>query len=142
MKTFKEFLTEKDVDDDYRGSHRAPMKNDSSADASNVDSVMPDYYEHPEYYTHMEPRIDRQTHFILKKIRNKPEALVIIYRAVPKNAEISEINPGDWVTPNQLYAKQHCYIISVPCKILSKKVKAKHIFTNGDSPHEFGYDPS
>jgi hypothetical protein len=139
MKSFKKFIKEQET---YRGSHRAPMKNESNAMASDVDLVMPDYYEHPEYYSHMSKFIDNHTHKILSKIRNKLDAEITIYRAIPKSLGEKTINPGDWVTVNKHYATEHCKVLDVPCQILTKKVKASELYTNGDSPHEFGYDPS
>jgi hypothetical protein len=57
----------------------------------------------------------------------------------PKQA----INRGDWVTPNRQYAKEHGEsALNGEYEIISKKVRAKDIYTNGDSIHEFGYDPS
>ena len=56
---------------------------------------------------------------------------------------INEINPGDWVTLNKQYATEHGHgALNGKFKILSKSVPAKHLFTSGDSVHEFGYDPS
>jgi len=55
----------------------------------------------------------------------------------------AQINPGDWVTINRSYAKQHGEsTLEGNYKILSKKVRARDIFTNGDSIHEWGYDPT
>lgn len=52
------------------------------------------------------------------------------------------INPGDWVTVNRRYAVEHGQSsLDGKFKILSKTVRAKDIFTNGDSIHEWGYDP-
>ncbi len=57
-------------------------------------------------------------------------------RAVPK------INPGDWVTIDRSYAKEHGETtLSGDFRVVGKNVKAQDIFTNGDSIHEWGYDP-
>jgi hypothetical protein len=54
-----------------------------------------------------------------------------------------EINSGDWVTINKRYAIGHGRSTLLgDYKILTKTVPAKHLFTTGDSLHEFGYDPS
>jgi hypothetical protein len=59
-----------------------------------------------------------------------------------KELEKTGINPGDWVTINREYAKQHGEsALKGDYKIISKSVRAKDIFTNGDSIHEFGYWP-
>lgn len=79
-----------------------------------------------EYYDHISNEID-----ILKK--RKPELAV----------KVDDINPGDWITVTREYAKDHGEGVHGKgrYKIISKKVPAKHIFTDGNSIHEYGYDP-
>lgn len=139
---------------------------------------------------------DRKAFDIAQSYKDKPNASVTIYRAVPKELANSEkladiekkmatymkrgtlpkdaenfsngskwydwayeernklrnlpdepmaefeINPGDWVTLTKEYAKDHGEsALKGKYKILSKKVKAKDIWTNADSIHEFGYHP-
>ena len=56
--------------------------------------------------------------------------------------KIDTINPGDWVTINRNYAKDHGESALLgKYRIITKVVKAKDIYTNGDSIHEWGYDP-
>jgi hypothetical protein len=53
-----------------------------------------------------------------------------------------QINPGDWVTINKEYAKEHGESTLLGrYKIISKVVPAKTLFTTADSIHEWGYDP-
>jgi hypothetical protein len=53
------------------------------------------------------------------------------------------INNGDWVTLSKQYAKEHGEgALNGNFKILSKKVPARKLFTDGNSIHEFGYDES
>jgi len=53
-----------------------------------------------------------------------------------------KINPGDWVTINRKYAIQHGQsTLNNNYKILKKTVRADEIFTDGNSIHEWGYDP-
>jgi len=60
-----------------------------------------------------------------------------------ENKQKISINPNDWVTINKQYAINHGKAeLNNNYKVLTKTVKAKHIFTNGDSIHEWGYDPS
>lgn len=67
-----------------------------------------------------------------EQLRNAPA------QAAPK----LDINKGDWITVNRNYAKDHGEsTLNGKYKIISKKVRAKDIYTNGDSIHEFGYDP-
>ena len=86
--------------------------------------------------------IDQQSVAIAQRMRNKPDEMVDIYRAVPNEADITAINPGDWVTINPNYAKQHGESnLPEGYKILSQKVPAKSVWTNADSIHEYGYWP-
>lgn len=53
------------------------------------------------------------------------------------------INNGDWVTLSKQYAKEHGEgALNGQFKILSKKVPARKLFTDGNSIQEFGYDES
>ncbi|MCE2742317.1 MAG: hypothetical protein LW701_01875 [Fluviicola sp.] len=62
-------------------------------------------------------------------------------KETPKQDEkLSVINDGDWVTTVRQYAVDHGKAhLGNNFKILSKKVKAKNIYGNGDSIMEFGY---
>jgi len=54
-----------------------------------------------------------------------------------------KINSGDWVTINKQYALEHGHrALNNNFRIIEKTVKAKDLYTNGDSIHEWGYDPS
>lgn len=54
-----------------------------------------------------------------------------------------KINQGDWVTINKRYALSHGKSeLRGNYKVISKTVRAKDIYTSGDSIHEWGYDPS
>jgi hypothetical protein len=182
--------------DDYGMEHRPPMR-DSGAPAHDLTgggSIYPDdvYSSNAaRYYGHGDDALDNETVRIAQSLRNRPNADVVIYRAVahqPNVAEqitqiekqkaaflrrgrvpsgyqkegyfdmldnelqrlkgmqddvtpqVNKINPGDWVTINKKYAKAHGEGIG-GYKIIQKKVKARDIFTNGDSIHEWGYDP-
>lgn len=53
-----------------------------------------------------------------------------------------KINSGDWVTPVREYAVSHGRShLNGKYKIVSKTVPAKHLFTDGNSIEEWGYDP-
>jgi hypothetical protein len=60
---------------------------------------------------------------------------------VPKGAAADAINPGDWVTINKAYAKMHGEGFDDGYTIIEQRVPARDIYTNGDSIHEWGYDP-
>lgn len=132
-------------EEDYRGLHKAPSRNSGSPlyDLSGTypDDVYSDkaaiYYGHYGHNNIM----DVQSIKIIKAYHNKPDAIITIYRAVPNRLNL-EINNGDWVTINKQYAKDHGRSqFGNDYKLIEKKVRAKDIFTNGDSIHEWGYDP-
>lgn len=175
----------------YQGQHAAPIR-DSGAPLHNLSSVYPDDLYSAmgsRYYGHYGDARDMTAVGTIHNYRNKPNASITIYRAVPsgpaekaaklekqmreymrrgkipdgdqpsmwydraiekleklKNEAASDyasINPGDWVTISRQYAKEHGEgALNGDYKIISKKVKAKDIYTNGDSIFEWGYDPS
>ena len=53
-----------------------------------------------------------------------------------------KIERGNWVTPSRGYAKEHGMAnLKNQYKIISKTVKAKDLYTDGNSLSEWGYDP-
>jgi Holliday junction resolvasome RuvABC DNA-binding subunit len=129
--------------EDYRGEHRAPTK-DSGSPAHELSGAYPDdvYSANgPRYYAHYADSRDLESFEIIRRVRNKPNVPLTIYRAVPKSAP-SVINNGDWVTISKRYAKEHGEgPLRGNYKIISKLAHPRDIFTNGDSIHEWGYDP-
>jgi hypothetical protein len=96
------------------------------------------YYGH---YGGANPQ-DARTMGTINFYRNRPNNPITIYRAVPKDGSKYKINTGDWVTINPSYAREHGEsALDGEYKIISKSVKARDIYTNGDSIHEWGYDP-
>jgi hypothetical protein len=188
-------------DEDYRGLHTAPMHDTGSPLHDLAETYPEDFYgpNGAKYYGHYGNNhpTDRETISIMQSMRNKPNRLIRIYRAVPKiptneeqiaeyvkqkayihktgkipkNAEfktldksvyydwlcekieelkiappvnipVFKINPGDWITISRKYAQEHGNSqFDGKYRILSKLVRVKDIFTNGDSIHEWGYDP-
>ena len=129
-------------EEDYRGSHTSPNA-EFGAPAHDLTKIYPqDFYSSrgSQYYGDGRPE-DKRIHTLLSSFKNKPDADVMIYRAVPNESSIKEINPGDWVTPNLHYAVEHGNRFD-SSKILSKMVKASEIYTDGNSFHEFGYHPN
>lgn len=185
---------------DYRGSHTAPGP-DFGAPLHDLTGggqmYPPDVYspKAAQYYGGGVP-YDQKAFDIAQSFKDKPNAMVTIYRAVPKEMSNSEklaalekemaaymkrgtlpkdaenyssgskwydwaydererlrnlpdepankmnINAGDWVTLTKEYAKDHGEsALKGQYKILSKKVRAKDLWTNADSIHEFGYHP-
>lgn len=184
----------------YRGLHTAPGPDFGAPlhDLTGGGQMFPDDIyssKAAQYYGHSIP-YDQKAVSIAQQYRNKPNATVTIYRAVPseitnlekltqiekdmaafmrrgtvpKNSQFengnkwyewahgereklrnlpdepttkTNINPGDWITLTREYAKDHGEsALKGQYKILSKKVKAKDVWTNADSIHEFGYHPT
>jgi hypothetical protein len=125
---------------DYRGYHTAPRRADGfGAPATDVEEMMPDFYERPNIYTTGMPTADKESVSALMAIRGKPNKPVTIYRAVPEGA--NEINPGDWVTMSPSYAKQHLLSNLEAGHVISRTIPAGDLWFDGDSINEFGYDP-
>lgn len=131
---------------DYRGHHKAPGKDEDNfhAPAHKLDHLYPeDVYSDlgHHYYGTGDRRMDREVLNILREARGNPDHEITIYRAVPAEYKDSDINSGDWVTPTFDYANNHGLREFDSHHILEKRVPARHLFTNADSLHEFGYDP-
>jgi hypothetical protein len=126
---------------DYRGYHTAPRRADGfGAPATDVEEMMPDFYERPNIYTTGMPTADKESVSALMAIRGKPTKPVTIYRAVPEG--VDEINPGDWVTMSPTYAKQHLLSNLEAGHVISRTIPAGDLWFDGDSINEFGYDPT
>lgn len=134
-------------DTTYRGSHTAPGPNFGAPlhDLTGGGQMYPaDVYSEKaaQIYGSGNRRADTEAFNLVKRVRGNPDAEVTMYRAVPKNADITNINAGDWVTLSKDYAKNHGEaVLGGDYKILSQKVKAKDLWTNADSIQEFGYQP-
>lgn len=137
-----------EVATDYRMAHTAPNR-EFGAQLHDLSAIYPeDIYSSKaaHYYggggDAAWRQMDNNSVRIAQSFRGKPDADVTIYRAVPKDEKITAINPGDWVTINKDYARTHGESnLPEGYKIISQKVKAKDIWTNADSVHEYGYDP-
>lgn len=120
---------------DYMMTHRP---SEEYGNGSNFERNMDGVFEHPEWYMNMREDWNIESLNALKKVRRKPDAEIIIYRATPGN----EINFGDWVTPSKKYAELHNNSqLDGKGNILKLKVKAKDILWGGDDINEFGYFP-
>lgn len=137
-------------DHTYRLDHTAPDRYygcpmyDLNATLAEGGRIYPcDVYQQPQHYFDMPGRgtvADRESWAAIARVRCRPTALVTIYRAVPRG--VTTIHPGDWVTPSRTYAKIHATgIDATRGVVLSMKVPASTLFTDGNSLNEWGYDP-
>jgi hypothetical protein len=131
----------------YQGSHKSPSPEFGAPlyDLTGGGQMYPaDVYskQATQYYGTGDPKADREAFALAQRVRGNPNAEVTMYRVVPKDENITNINLGDWVTLSKDYAKNHGEsVLDKNYKILSQKVKAKDLWTNADSIHEFGYHP-
>ena len=81
----------KATDASYRGQHTAPGP-DFGAPLHNLSQIYPDDIyssKAAQYYGHSVP-YDQKAALIMQQYKNKPDATVTIYRAVPKQISVSE----------------------------------------------------
>jgi hypothetical protein len=77
---------------------------------------------------------------IMQQEKVKENKLIRIYRAVPK--DVNTINSGDWVSTTEEYANEHGEaVLDNDFKVISKTVPASTLYTDGNSIHEWGYNP-
>ena len=130
---------------EYRGSHKAPGNDDYHSPAHELDRGMyPEDVYGPNghhYYGTGNNKMDREVLATLREARGNPDHPITVYRAVPSEFKDQDINPGDWVTPSMDYAHQHGLGWDSH-HIIEKTVPAKHLWSEGNSLHEFGYDPT
>jgi hypothetical protein len=78
---------------DYRGEHQAPTKGEGSAPLWNLTEIYPDDIyssKAAQYYGDASP-LDRQAISVMHSYRNRPNAKVVIYRAVPVDSKLKQI---------------------------------------------------
>ena len=138
------------VDTSYRMQHTPNPDGARLDDMTKGGEVFPDDIYSSNgllYYGNPKSLADRQSFEVIQKVKGNPDAEVTIYRAVPNQDNITTINSGDFVTLSEDYAKLHGqsgYGVdgSEAGKILSKKVKVRDLFSEGNDLNEFGYFPS
>jgi hypothetical protein len=137
--------------EDYRGTHTAPTSESAPAHDLTGNGVYPaDVYTRPDWY---EQDAGLEEMKKIKRLKGNPNASITIYRAVP--VEVAEearktgspskyvFRSGDWVTTSKQYAKDHGdSALQGEYRIFSKSVKAKDIYTDGNSIFEWGYNPA
>lgn len=129
---------------DYGGTHRPPDPEHGAPlyDLTGGGKIYPDDVYGPDgarIYGHGDAALDVATMKEMQRIKGNPDAEVTIYRAVPKDAKDADIHTGDWITVNRKYAEEHGQRFEGGFKIVSKDVRARELFTDGNSIHEAGY---
>ena len=130
------------ADDDWRMQHRPPDSDGIPLHDMTV-NLPADVYTHPHYYADMSEPSIRDSVSVMRRVRDKPDAKVRIYRALPAEHAHKGISPGDWVTTSKEYARIHGKHATDPkhdWPVISAMVKAKHLHTDGDDLREYGYN--
>ena len=133
------------VDDiDYRGGHTAPqLEEGASLDNPTMMFGGDDIYTGNalQYFGTGSPAMDRESLAVIQRAKANPNATVTVYRAVPSGVS-DKVNAGDWVTTSKQYAKDHGEsALGGDYKVISQKVKASELATDGNSIHEWGWWP-
>jgi len=144
--TYEQKPTRRSQIEDYRGTHTSPRPEEGVKNrADDMTDVYPDDIYGPmgERYYGERRAYDKKALKVIREMRDNPEMEVTIYRSVPSG--VSTINPGDWVTITEEYAKEHGMDADDASKdwpVISMTVKAKELFTDGNSIQEWGYHPA
>lgn len=130
------------VVDEYAGSHRAP-RIEQGATLNDPRMVFGDDIFGPNaqrYFGTGNDLMDAESIAIIKSAMDNPDAIVPIYRSVPKG--VTSINPGDWVTTSKAYANDHGDAsLGGTFDVLEMMVPARQLATDGNSIHEWGWWP-
>jgi 8-oxo-dGTP pyrophosphatase MutT (NUDIX family) len=122
---------------EYRIDHRPEKGDDGESGAMHrmEDVWGADIYDHPEYFS-SNPRSESVR--AMRKAKVNPDEPTKIYRALPPQHH--SINTGDWVTTSADYAKLHADLVGKgKFHIVHATVPARHLYTDGNDLHEFGY---
>lgn len=124
---------------DYRGSHQPFEDGDPLHDLGSEGTIPSDVYEHPEWYSFGDHA--HAAAQVIHRVRNRPDAQVTVYRAVPHH--VHDINRGDWVATTPGYAREHARRGDEDggddWKVLKTKTQAKNIRSGGSDILEWGY---
>lgn len=124
----------------YTSPPRAPRGGERALTIPDLADVLgPDAFSNPRYHGYGE--CDEETRRQLRRVRHAPEALVRIYRALPSG--LGQINPGDWVTLSQDYARQHAMRDDHAANdwpIVFADVPARTVVSDGKDLDQYGYD--
>lgn len=128
--------------EDYQGEHQAPTNDGYNAPMHDLETFYPDVHQTPHFY---DGGTDKSNLSAIRKAKDSPDARIEIYRAMPRQGRGGyAINRGDWVTTNKEYAIMHglgAEDDGSNFPVVKATVPAGHLFTEGNSLNEWGYDP-
>ena len=132
---------------EWRMSHRAPGNDGFSQSIDDVREMFggEQIYSRRAEQLYGEGRdYDWKAIRVIQQMRGKPDADVTVYRAVPKSVKDSRLRKGDWVTTVREYAQEHGgreFSENGGYRVIAETVKARDLYTDGNSIFEWGYDP-
>ncbi len=128
---------------DYQMQHTAPDK-ESGTSILNLSEIYPDDFYSSNavrYYGDGQPQDAEAIHKLQKYRDKKPTSTFMVYRAVPKSLKETAPRNGDWISTTRGYAEQHGRnYLTEGYKVIAYPALAKNVYTDGNSPHELGYD--
>jgi len=133
-------LRVKAAETDYSRRHQPQAPEDEDSEPIwDMGAVMypKDVYDRPGLYPDGN---DRELQATLRAVRGKPDATLMIYRAVPMSATV--IEHGNWVTISRAYAQRHGEAGNAgpSWHIIETRVKASDVYVgDGNSLAEWGY---
>jgi hypothetical protein len=136
-------ISERINDDSYQMLHR-PADRESGAPLSDLTHIYPKDVYGPDglrLYSVSGDDMDAKTYRKILALKGKPDEKVWVYRAVPLDSP-ETVSKGQWISIIPEYAVEHGESqLGGKYKIVAARVRAGDIFTEGDSWHEWGYDP-
>jgi hypothetical protein len=136
-------ISERINDDSYQMLHR-PADRESGAPLSNLTHIYPKDVYGPDglrFYSVSGDDMDAKAYRKILALKGKPDEKVWVYRAVPLDSP-ETVSKGEWISIIPEYAVEHGESqLGGKYKIVAARVRAGDIFTEGDSWHEWGYDP-
>lgn len=133
-------------DESWKMDHRAPnADDDTSHNMAEIDKVYGGdgsiYSQQAVYYYGEGRSYDKSAVRVIQSARNNPDKMISVYRAVPLDLKETRLRNGDWVAIVKQYAEEHGErVLDGNYRIIEMKVPAKHLYGNGDSINEWGYD--
>jgi len=124
---------------DYMMRHRPTPDLELSAGLHDLGEVFPGIYGNgAKSYAMRDPKVNEEAMRAIMAAQDNPEAMVEIYRAVPKG--VRDFNPGDWVSTSKTYAKGHGQnVLKGDYDLIKTKARAADISEPWDSIAEQGY---
>ena len=137
----------------WRMTHSAPSPDDglsqSMASVRGSGLVPDDFWTHPDYYIARHEKHDhdavmrvmRHMDSLAAQGKDPGDAPVTIYRAVPADVKDAGVRNGDWVAVTRAYAQAHGkHSIAGKFRVIEQQVQARHLYWDGNSVAEWGYD--